>query len=387
MPKQKQFTQTDFEESIRQRWKNDNPEVALKLIGWNRKINEEIKKELEQKKLKQEKLNQERNKLKEERERTQAQKEPPSTSSSEASQDQSSIKETGAVPKEKRHEQSSQGQKEQRKEREKTKELRAKHEAEKLQKEREKCYPDFKAKLTDYLRITNCQIIFSLFYDIKEVYNKKNNLPETTYISEKNYKKFNKVLTEHIKAYNFVTILNQLLKKDCITVDLQKYKNSDFNISKSATMCGDKITVLFQKIKDTIFKLGITASDYLDYIPYIENIKDIENNLVKELPDLYKNLLTGLNQKKHVMLQVNGQFHSVCSDEIGNDSLFDQIVFDDCINGRKNTSELLGKIMKEHGYKAKVDEVIERLMKKYQPSPSSDVEEASLQDGACAHRR
>lgn len=60
MPKNRnQFTQTDWEESVRQRWLEDNSLVAVPLILWNRKINAELEKKQEQEDHKHQQLRQE----------------------------------------------------------------------------------------------------------------------------------------------------------------------------------------------------------------------------------------------------------------------------------------------------------------------------------------
>ncbi len=316
--------------------------------------------------------------------------------SSTTNQDQSQIKETGAVPKKPRRRDEERCEQDFLKQREKKCNLRIDMRKKKERGDKkEEYYNDFKRDLTEYLKITDCQIIFSLFRDVKEVYNKKNNVPKTIHILEKNYKKFNEVLAEHIKAYYVIVILNKLLEEDCIAVDLEEYKKNckNLDISKNARTCGDKISVYFKRMKDIILKYGVNVSEYLSLIPNVENIKDVENNLVEELPYLYDKSLIGLQQEEQLILNLNRgiTFDDVQSGKVIYDELYDKVIFNDCCKGKKNTSELLKKIMKENGYKEKIDKILieefvkNELIKQSKSSPNTTVEApSSSQNGACA---
>ncbi|GHM58413.1 MAG: hypothetical protein sL5_05380 [Candidatus Mesenet longicola] len=384
MPKKKQLTQTDFEESIRQRWKNDNSEVALNLIGWNRSQNEKIRKELEQKELKQQKLKEE--KLNQERKIAQARKERSSASGSEASSDQSRAEETGAVPKRK-NSNNKEGNKQCSIRHREDREQKANQEAGRLQKEKEKNYPNFKEKLTNYLEMVKRLIILSLFYEIKKVYNKQNNIPNTQYISDKDYKKFDKLLCDHIKAYYTIVLSEHLLEKNCIDFNVEKFKK---NCQKDyqTQINGEKLTVLLNKARNIIsneYGAAIDILKLLESVPDVKDAENIENRLIEALPNLYQSLLNQLKEKCNLVLQCGDDISSdeALSGKIMYDELYDKVLHNDCAGDVKNSQELLEQIMDESGYTEEVNKVLEKLMKQY--SPSSSVEEFSAESqGACA---
>lgn len=351
-----QFTQADFEESIRQRWQYDNPEVAGELIGWNRKKNEEIEKKQKQK---QKRIEQQ--KLKAERKRSEVVER--ETQEQEIRQkqavipEQSPTKETGAIPKQ-RNSNNQRGNKQFSIRIQKEKEQKAKQEAEGLQKEKEKNYPNFKKKLAAYLEVFNMQIVFSLFYEIKKVYNKRNNIPKTHHIPNKDYKEFYKLLSDHIKSHYTSVLLKQLLEKDYVDFNVEKFTKNHTSVCRMQTN-GTKLTTLLNNAKDIISnKFGATIDIFklLHSMPDVKNAKGIENDLINKFPNLYKSLSGQSNQECSVVLHLG---------EV------------------KDFRKLLEQIIDESGYKVKVDKAMEELTKRYLPSNS--IKETSIEpQGACA---
>ncbi|XGA08696.1 MAG: hypothetical protein U0X86_000993 [Wolbachia endosymbiont of Xenopsylla cheopis] len=336
-----------------------------------------------------EKLKQKENELEEENKMVQAQKELSDASSSEASSDQSRAEETGAVPKRK-NSNNKEGNKQcsiRHREDRKDREQKAKQEAERLQKEKEKNYPNFKEKLTNYLEIVNRLIILSLFYEIKKVYNKQNNIPNTQYISDKDYKKFDKLLCDHIKSYYTIVLSEHLLEKNCIDFNVEKFKK---NCQKDyqTQINGEKLTVLLNKARNIIsneYGAAIDILKLLESVPDVKDAENIENRLIEALPNLYQSLLNQLKEKCNLVLQCGDDISSdeALSGKIMYDELYDKVLHNDCAGDVKNSQELLEQVMDESGYKAEVDKVLEKLMKQY--SPSSSVEELSAESqGACA---
>ncbi|WP_339048856.1 hypothetical protein [Candidatus Mesenet endosymbiont of Phosphuga atrata] len=359
MPKN-QFTQADFEESVRQRWLTDNLKAAIKLIDWNRKVNAEIeeKQKQEQEKLEQQKLKD----LKQEQQKA---------SSSSTNTEQSPTKATGARPKQK--------EPEKKRCKKKYKENREQKNKEQQQERDKQAYSNFKDILDQYFEDIVVKITAHVLIDIKDTsnINMRGDLFKKNEKYEKQHMNHREKLRFCIKGYVAALMCKKLLHEGNIGISYTKLPMgfqeeliSNTKTYEQGFMSDSQVMVQFEPIyknikknnaKETfrdkfykemqtkLSKYGVKIPDirYSD-VPDIENIEKVENDLTSEINTLVKK--DDLYPKEGAVMP-----WGVLSD-------------------RRNFTdicEFLDNIMKKNNYLIDMDS----LVKKYQPN--SSVEEAS----------
>ncbi|GHM58088.1 MAG: hypothetical protein sL5_02630 [Candidatus Mesenet longicola] len=305
MPKN-QFTQADFEESVRQRWSADNLEVAIKLIAWNRKVNAEIE---EKQKQEQEKLEQQ--KLKDLR-----QKELQKASSSSTNTEQSPTKATGAIPKST-------------KKQERNKE-RYEQYTQKKQDEEEKLFQEKLKKFGKQLNKSRAKFIFYHLNCFVNCYVKQT-VDIQSGCSDRNKKI--KLLFEEVEKYiqNYYSslILCSLWDNNCINFNKGVVKKTN-NVLDNCFFYSIDTAYSYDEVREKLIQHEIIVPGFK--IPDIGSKCDVLDILTN---DLYPNI---------------EEYSKLIQDYPQNKTQFVQCVI--------KIQKCLEAIMEKNGYKAKVDKLI-----------------------------
>lgn len=283
-------------------------------------------------------------------------------------------KETGAVPKRRKHSEEKREQHLQKQEEKRYKKNREQKREEQQEKD-EQAYYNFEYILDQYFKMVTVSMASSLFISTKDK-------QDGIYYS--GHKKYHTILTFSIKAYYIAILLNKLLDGHYIKIDLiklpmcfKKELSNNFEVCQKKFMFDYMgrvpLTVIYERIKQSnasqifldkfygpmqakLFEYGVKIPNitYLD-IPDVKNIEGVECDLINEVNTLVE---------RHYRYY-QGEFENSLS------VLLNKRNF-------KDICKFLDNVMKKNNYLVDVDSLIQ----KYQDLPNSKMKEASARLGS-----